>query len=123
MIGFQKESIKNQREHLLLILAGVHKRVEPKPEPLNKGKQATQQESESTGNSYFVETRTFWHMLALYLTALQTMTIVAWCRNSPSDIFEKDILYHVSTVFTRGSFLRFLQSVLDFILNFPSHHR
>ncbi|KAI3891479.1 hypothetical protein MKX03_037128, partial [Papaver bracteatum] len=36
MFGFQKESVKNQREHLLLILADVHIRLEPRPEPLNK---------------------------------------------------------------------------------------
>ncbi|KAI3886354.1 hypothetical protein MKW92_039676, partial [Papaver armeniacum] len=96
----------------------------------DKGKQATQQESESTGKSYFVETRTFWHifrsfdrMWTLYLLALQVMIIVAWRGNSPSDIFEKDILYHVSTIFITASFLRFLQSVLDFILNFPGYHR
>ncbi|XP_026428210.1 callose synthase 5-like [Papaver somniferum] len=83
----------------------------------DKGKQATQQESESTGKSYFVETRTFWHifrsfdrMWTLYLLALQAMIIVAWRGNSPSDIFEKDILYHVSTIFITASFLRFLQS-------------
>ncbi|KAI3944709.1 hypothetical protein MKW98_021167 [Papaver atlanticum] len=38
------------------------------------------------------------------------MIIVAWRGNSPSDIFEKDILYHVSSVFITASFLRFLQS-------------
>ncbi|KAI3844011.1 hypothetical protein MKW92_016962 [Papaver armeniacum] len=96
----------------------------------DKGKQATQQESESTGKSYFVETRTFWHifrsfdrMWTLYLLALQAMIIVAWRGNSPSDIFEKDILYHVSSIFITASFLRFLQSVLDFVLNFPGYHR
>ncbi|RZC90306.1 hypothetical protein C5167_031018, partial [Papaver somniferum] len=36
MFGFQKESVKNQREHLLLILVDVHIRLEPRPEPLNK---------------------------------------------------------------------------------------
>ncbi|KAI3924716.1 hypothetical protein MKW92_041149 [Papaver armeniacum] len=96
----------------------------------DKGKQATQQESESTGKSYFVETRTFWHifrsfdrMWTFYLLALQAMIIVAWRGNSPSDIFQKDILYHVSTIFITASFLRFLRSVLDFILNFPGYHR
>ncbi|KAI3944708.1 hypothetical protein MKW98_021166 [Papaver atlanticum] len=36
MFGFQEESVKNQREHLLLIIADVHIRLEPRPEPLNK---------------------------------------------------------------------------------------
>ncbi|KAI3834801.1 hypothetical protein MKX03_001777, partial [Papaver bracteatum] len=88
----------------------------------DEGNQATQQESESTGKSYFVERRTFWHifrsfdrMWTLYLLALQAMIIVAW--------HEKDILYHVSTIFITWSFLCFLQSVLDFILNFPGYHR
>ncbi|CAN6459738.1 unnamed protein product [Victoria cruziana] len=36
MFGFQKDNIRNQREHLILLLANVHIRLTPKPEPLNK---------------------------------------------------------------------------------------
>ncbi|KAF3786088.1 Callose synthase 5 [Nymphaea thermarum] len=36
MFGFQKDNVRNQREHLILLLANVHTRLVPKPEPLNK---------------------------------------------------------------------------------------
>ncbi|XP_073010773.1 callose synthase 5-like [Typha latifolia] len=36
MFGFQRDSVRNQREHLILLLANVHIRLRPKPEPLNK---------------------------------------------------------------------------------------
>jgi len=32
----QRDSVRNQREHLILFLANVHIRLEPKPEPLSK---------------------------------------------------------------------------------------
>ncbi|GLJ07080.1 hypothetical protein SUGI_0057310 [Cryptomeria japonica] len=34
--GFQKDSAANQREHLILLLANVHIRQIPKPQPINK---------------------------------------------------------------------------------------
>ncbi|AQK79754.1 Callose synthase 5 [Zea mays] len=36
MFGFQRDSVRNQREHLILLLANVHIRLEPKPDPLSK---------------------------------------------------------------------------------------
>ncbi|RYQ84945.1 hypothetical protein Ahy_B10g104452 [Arachis hypogaea] len=36
MFGFQKDNVRNQREHLILLLANSHIRLNPKPEPLNK---------------------------------------------------------------------------------------
>ncbi|XP_057838272.1 callose synthase 3 isoform X2 [Cryptomeria japonica] len=36
MFGFQKDNVANQREHLILLLANVHIRQIPKPEPLHK---------------------------------------------------------------------------------------
>lgn len=36
MFGFQKHNVSNQREHLILLLANVHIRQIPKPEPINK---------------------------------------------------------------------------------------
>ncbi|MCO5578496.1 hypothetical protein L7F22_032339 [Adiantum nelumboides] len=36
MFGFQKDSVANQREHLILLLANIHARQVPKPEPLSK---------------------------------------------------------------------------------------
>eukprot|EP01018_Ginkgo_biloba_P036440 Gb_08787 [translate_table: standard] len=36
MFGFQRDNVTNQREHLILLLANVHIRLVPKPEPLNK---------------------------------------------------------------------------------------
>ncbi|KAI3952785.1 hypothetical protein MKW92_018143 [Papaver armeniacum] len=97
---------------------------------LTQGKQGSQRKPENTGKSYFVETRTFWHifrsfdrMWTFYVLALQAMIIVAWNGDSPLDLFRKDILYTVSSIFITAAFLRFLQSVLDFVLNFPGYHR
>ncbi|KAJ8769165.1 hypothetical protein K2173_000940 [Erythroxylum novogranatense] len=36
MFGFQRDNVRNQREHLILLLANNHIRLNPKPEPLNK---------------------------------------------------------------------------------------
>ncbi|KAK3128542.1 hypothetical protein QOZ80_6BG0463220 [Eleusine coracana subsp. coracana] len=36
MFGFQRDSVRNQREHLVLLLANVHIRLEPKADPLSK---------------------------------------------------------------------------------------
>lgn len=36
MFGFQRDNVRNQREHLILLLANIHTRLIPKPEPLNK---------------------------------------------------------------------------------------
>ncbi|XLR58056.1 hypothetical protein S83_008728, partial [Arachis hypogaea] len=33
--GFQRDNVRNQREHLILLLANSHIRLHPKPEPLN----------------------------------------------------------------------------------------
>ncbi|KAJ8617502.1 hypothetical protein MRB53_013688 [Persea americana] len=36
MFGFQKDNVRNQREHLILLLSNVHVRLVPKPEPFNQ---------------------------------------------------------------------------------------
>ncbi|KAH7287599.1 hypothetical protein KP509_32G064600 [Ceratopteris richardii] len=36
MFGFQKDNVANQREHLILLLANIHVRQMPRPEPLSK---------------------------------------------------------------------------------------
>ncbi|PKA48277.1 Callose synthase 5 [Apostasia shenzhenica] len=36
MFGFQRDNVHNQRENLILLLANVHIRLAPKPEPLTK---------------------------------------------------------------------------------------
>ncbi|CAA7398033.1 unnamed protein product [Spirodela intermedia] len=84
----------------------------------------------STGKTNFVETRTFWHIFrsfdrlwTFYILALQAMVIVAWSVSSLKDIFRKHILYSVSSIFISAAFLRLLQSILDFVVNFPGYHR
>lgn len=83
-----------------------------------KRRQGYHAKSGSTGKSYFVETRTFWHIFrsfdrlwTFYILALQAMLIVAWSGVSPLDIFQKDILYYLSSIFITAAFLRFLQSM------------
>ncbi|XP_072974060.1 callose synthase 5-like isoform X1 [Typha angustifolia] len=83
-----------------------------------------------TGKSHFVETRTFWHIFrsfdrlwTFYILVLQAMVVIAWSGYPLTEIFRKDILYSVSSIFVTASFLRFLQSILDLVLNFPGFHR
>ncbi|KAI9074803.1 hypothetical protein K1719_043227 [Acacia pycnantha] len=99
---------------------------------MTRGKKCAQRKSnsKSTGKSNFVETRTFWHIFhsfdrlwTFYLLALQVLIIIAWQRISVADIFKKDVLYDLSSIFITAAILRFLQSILDLILNFPGHHR
>ncbi|KAG5534087.1 hypothetical protein RHGRI_022278 [Rhododendron griersonianum] len=97
---------------------------------MNQGREATPRKDRSTGKSYFVETRSFWHnfrsfdrMWTFYILALQAMVTVAWKDISLLDIFQKDALYSLSSIFITAAFLRFLQSMLDLILNFPGYHR
>ncbi|GMN30383.1 hypothetical protein TIFTF001_002769 [Ficus carica] len=89
-----------------------------------------QRKSGSTGKSYFVESRTYWHIFrsfdrlwTFYVLVLQAMIIIAWKGISPIDIFQKDVLYHLSSIFITAAFLRLLQSILDLFLNFPGYHR
>ncbi|XP_028091370.1 callose synthase 5 isoform X3 [Camellia sinensis] len=97
---------------------------------ITQGRQAASVKSGSTGKSYFSETRSFWHIFrsfdrlwTFYMLALQAMAVIAWKNISPLDIFRKDVLYSLSSIFITAAFLRFLQSMLDLILNFPGYHR
>ncbi|XP_011624302.2 callose synthase 5 [Amborella trichopoda] len=97
----------------------------------SQGRHASQKKPEKrTGKSNFVETRTFWHifrsfdrMWTFYILALQAMIIIAWHGASPLDIMQKDLLYPVLSIFITAAVLRLLQSILDFVLNFPGYHR
>ncbi|XWS33153.1 hypothetical protein CRYUN_Cryun22dG0054300 [Craigia yunnanensis] len=94
------------------------------------GKKTSRRKSGSTGKSNFVEIRSFWHLFrsfdrlwTFYILALQVLVILAWSGVSLKDIFRKDILYYLSSIFITAAVLRFLQSVLDLVLNFPGYHR
>ncbi|XP_057496432.1 callose synthase 5 [Actinidia eriantha] len=95
-----------------------------------QGKQAAHRKSGRTGKSNFNETRSFWHIFrsfdrlwTFYILALQAMVIIAWKDIPLLDIFRKDVLYSLSSIFITAAFLRFLQSLLDLVLNFPGYHR
>ncbi|CAL9222795.1 unnamed protein product [Arabidopsis halleri] len=95
-----------------------------------QGKKGSFRKAGSTGKSNFTETRTFWHIYhsfdrlwTFYLLALQAMIILAFERVELREILRKDVLYALSSIFITAAFLRFLQSVLDVILNFPGFHR
>ncbi|XP_022879526.1 callose synthase 5-like [Olea europaea var. sylvestris] len=95
-----------------------------------KGKQAPQKKPGTMGKSFFVETRSFWHnfrsfdrLWTFFILALQAMIIIAWSDVSILDIFQKNVLYDLSSIFITAAFLRFLQSMLDLILNFPAYLR
>ncbi|KAF3792492.1 Callose synthase 5 [Nymphaea thermarum] len=94
------------------------------------GQKSGKRSEKSTGKSNFVETRTFWHifrsfdrMWTFYILALQAMIIIAWSGYSLLEIFRRDLLYSLSSIFITAAMLRLLQGVLDFILNFPGYHR
>ncbi|MQM07928.1 hypothetical protein Taro_040776 [Colocasia esculenta] len=94
------------------------------------GQSSSRKSGRSTGKANFVETRTFWHIFrsfdrlwTFYLLALQAMVIIAWNVTSFKDLFRKDLIYSVSSIFITAAFLRFLQSILDLVLNFPGFHR
>ncbi|KAI5335429.1 hypothetical protein L3X38_025562 [Prunus dulcis] len=97
---------------------------------LAQGRKGSRGKSGSTGKSYFIETRTFWHIFrsfdrfwTFYILALQAMFIIAFRGISPLDIFQKDVLRDLSSIFITAAFLRVLQSILDIVLNFPGYHR
>ncbi|PKA65497.1 Callose synthase 4 [Apostasia shenzhenica] len=83
-----------------------------------------------TGKSYFIETRTFWHIFrsfdrlwTFYILALQAMIIIAWSGYTVNDILERNFLYPISSIFITAAFLRLFQCLLDLLLNFPGYHR
>ncbi|GAA0165996.1 hypothetical protein LIER_21259 [Lithospermum erythrorhizon] len=95
-----------------------------------KQRKANRKKPARTGKSYFVETRSFWHafrsfdrLWTFFILALQAMVIVAWSDVSLMDILKKDTLYNVSSIFITAAALRFLQSILDIVLNFPGYLR
>ncbi|XP_019437222.1 PREDICTED: callose synthase 5-like [Lupinus angustifolius] len=96
----------------------------------DSGRKGARKKSRSTGKSYFVETRSFWHIFrsfdrvwTFYLLGLQVMVILAWKDISLMDLFQKDVLYNLSSIFITAAVLRLLQSILDLVLNFPGYHR
>ncbi|KAH7520841.1 hypothetical protein FEM48_Zijuj08G0188700 [Ziziphus jujuba var. spinosa] len=99
---------------------------------LAEGRKVYKRRSGSTGKSYFVEMRTFWHIFrsfdrlwTFYILALQGLIIVAFEDVTLTDIFQnkKKVVYHVSSIFITAAFLRFIQGILDLFLNFPGYHR
>lgn len=46
-----------------------------------------------------------------YFVALQIMIIIAWSDVSVLDVFQKKVLYSLSSIFITAAFLGFLQSM------------
>ncbi|KAL6555852.1 Callose synthase 5 [Orobanche hederae] len=95
-----------------------------------QGKHAQRRKPGKLGKSFFAETRTLWHtfrsfdrLWTFFILVLQIMIIIAWSNVSVFDIFQKNVLYNLSSIFITAAFLRFLQSILDLILNFPVYLR
>ncbi|KAL3844742.1 hypothetical protein ACJIZ3_002145 [Penstemon smallii] len=95
-----------------------------------KGKRGSQKKPGKLGKSFFAETRTFWHIFRSFdrlwtflILALQIMIIIAWSNVSVFDIFQKRVLHRLSSIFMTAAFLRFIQSILDLVLNFPGYLR
>ncbi|XP_020215704.1 callose synthase 5 [Cajanus cajan] len=86
---------------------------------LTQGRKGAPRQSGKTCKSNFVETRSFWHtfhsfdrMWTFFLLGLQVMFIMAWEGILLSDIFQKDVLYNLSSIFITASILRLLQSMI-----------
>ncbi|XP_024996766.1 callose synthase 5-like [Cynara cardunculus var. scolymus] len=97
---------------------------------MTQGKLSSRQQAGSMRKSYFVETRSFWHnfrsfdrLWTFLILVLQVMFIIAWDNTSVLEIFDKHVLYKISSIFITAAFLRLVQSILDLILNFPGYRR
>ncbi|XP_014497796.1 callose synthase 5 [Vigna radiata var. radiata] len=97
---------------------------------LAQGRKGAPRKFGKTVKSNFVETRSFWHIFrsfdrlwTFFILGLQVIFIIAWEGITLSNIFHKEVLYYLSSIFITASILRLLQSILDLILNFPGYHR
>lgn len=94
----QKDSVRNQREHLILLLANIHIRLIPKPEPQNK-----------VCFLYLFALWIFWNSRTLHLfTAKHTHHLISNCTCSihfeyeycdilaTNTLLEMNFLLHVS---------------------------
>ncbi|XP_071706076.1 callose synthase 5-like isoform X3 [Rutidosis leptorrhynchoides] len=95
-----------------------------------KGKVPSRQQTASMRKSYFVETRSFWHnfrsfdrLWTFLILVLQVLVIIAWNDTSVLEIFDKHVLYKISSIFITAAILRFFQSILDIVLNPPGFRR
>nr|TKR79229.1 callose synthase 5 [Populus alba] len=59
----------------------------------------------------------------IYHVIEKAMIIIAWSGVSILNIVQKDVLYQLSSIFITAACLRFLQSILDLVLNFPGFHK
>ncbi|XP_054821590.1 callose synthase 5-like isoform X3 [Prosopis cineraria] len=96
----------------------------------SQGRKDAPKKPRSTGKSNFVETRTFWHIFhsfdrlwTFYFLALQVMFVIAWEDVALVEVFQKNVLYSLSSIFITAAILRLLQSILDLSMNFPGYHR
>ncbi|KAL7612774.1 hypothetical protein Lser_V15G06702 [Lactuca serriola] len=88
------------------------------------------QQPVSMQKSYFVETRSFWHnfrsfdrLWTFLILVLQVLLIIAWDDTSVLEIFDIHVLYKISSIFITAAALRFIQSILDLVLNHPGYRR
>ncbi|KVI08488.1 1,3-beta-glucan synthase subunit FKS1-like, domain-1 [Cynara cardunculus var. scolymus] len=84
---------------------------------MTQGKLSSRQQAGSMRKSYFVETRSFWHnfrsfdrLWTFLILVLQVMFIIAWDNTSVLEIFDKHVLYKISSIFITAAFLRLVQS-------------
>ncbi|MED6125206.1 Callose synthase 5 [Stylosanthes scabra] len=94
------------------------------------GRNGVGKKAGKTGKSNFVETRSFWHIFrsfdrlwTFYILALQVMIIIAWDKPQLNELFQKKLLFKLSSIFITAAILRLLQGILDLVLNFPGYHR
>ncbi|KAH0850661.1 hypothetical protein HID58_095349 [Brassica napus] len=103
----KRDNVRNQREHLVCLLADNHIRLTPRPEFLNK---LDDRAVDAVKTKFFKNYKN-------------------WCKflgpskNATGKAAHSDWSNYDDLIFITAAFLRFLQSILDIILNFPGFHR
>ncbi|KAL1290898.1 hypothetical protein HN51_059442 [Arachis hypogaea] len=97
---------------------------------VSQGRHGARKKAGKTGKSNFVESRSFWHIFrsfdrlwTFYIMALQVMIIISWNNTQLNELFQKPLLFKLSSIFITAAILRLLQGILDLVLNFPGYHR
>ncbi|URE04738.1 callose synthase [Musa troglodytarum] len=123
MFGFQRDNVRNQREHLILLLANVHIRLSPKPEPLNKAFQFWF----LVTNWYVTGLTGFWkhdvdnNLLCLSLLVAQVLNLLSRIAQGlqPQEIQQRKILYMglFLLIWGEAANVRFMPECLSYIFH------
>ncbi|KAH0878522.1 hypothetical protein HID58_065916, partial [Brassica napus] len=129
----RRDNVRNQWEHLVCLLADNHIRLTPRPEFLNK---LDDRAVDAVKTKFFKNYKNW----CKFLGRKHSLSIVTGknikpsyggddeaflleSKNATSKAAHSDWSNYDDLIFITTAFLRFLQSILDIILNFPGFHR